>query len=100
MAQHELAGPTARNGITRAPHRASARSSASPSMLFGRIFVVLLAAPWLFELLRTALQSEKTSNSWPSLFWIALTLFTFAGIVVASGLIRRARRYEATCESE
>jgi len=100
MAQHELAGPTARNGIVRAPHRASAGSSASPSMLIGRIFVVLLAAPWLFELLRTALQSEKTNNSWPSLFLIALALFTFAGVTVASGLIRRARRYEATCESE
>jgi len=100
MAQHELAGPTARNGIARAPHRASAASSASPSRLFGRILVVLLAAPWLFELLRMALQSEKMSNSWPPLFWIALALFTFAGIMVASSLIRRARRYETTCEGE
>ena len=100
MAQHELAGPPARNGNALAPYRASAGSSASPSMLIGRIFVVLLAAPWLFELLRTALQSEKMSNSWPSLFWIALALFTFAGVTVASGLIRRARRYETTCEGE
>ena len=61
---------------------------------------MLLAAPWLFELLRMALQSEKMSNSWPPLFWIALALFTFAGIMVVSGLILRARRYETTCEGE
>ncbi len=101
MAQDELAGSAVRNAIGLVVGRA--KNSCTPlSILVGRTYVVLLAAPWLFVLLETALQSEKAASSWTihSFFWMALSLFTFAGITVASSLIQRARRYEASCEGE
>ena len=100
--QHKFAKPAMRNEIARDLYRANARSSAPLSTLFGRAIIVLLVAPWVFVLWDAALQSEL-ANSWPlgsRLLWVALMLFTLAALMVTVTLIRLARRYEATQESE
>src|ERR1019366_2714645 len=57
--QHEFAEPEMRSEIARNPHRAKPRLSAPFSIVFGRAIIVLMAAPWLFVLWETALQSES-----------------------------------------